>query len=516
MLDASLKEQLKDIFGTLESEYSFAIEIAPDHEDKASLIEMLEGVASCSDKITTNITDGVALQFEIIKNGEPSGIFFKGIPNGHEFTSLLLAILNLDNKGKNLPDTATTNRVKALKGEINIETFVSLTCTNCPDVVQALNAMATLNPAISHTMIDGSIYQEEADARGVKAVPSVFLNGELLHVGRGEFGLLLEKLEEKVDKEEVVISTEDQVYDLIVVGGGPAGSAAAIYSARKGLSVAIIADTIGGQVKETVDIENLISKTKTTGQQLAADLYSHISDYTISIFEHRKVASVEIDGKNKRLITNNGEKFVAPAIIIATGANWRKLNVPGESEYIGRGVAFCPHCDGPFYKDKEIAVIGGGNSGIEGAIDLAGIAKKVTVIEFLEELKADKVLQEKVASLPNVEIILNTQTKEVKGDGGKVVSIELMNRATKDIFELPLDGIFVQIGLSASSQPFAEIVETNRAGEIIIDANCRTNIAGIYAAGDVSTVPYKQIIIAMGEGAKAALTAFDDRIRGVF
>lgn len=514
MLEQSLKTELKNIFSDLQSEYTLYIEVDANHEYRNELVEMLDDVASCSDKIKTEITNGIALKFEIKKDNISTGIIFRAIPNGHEFTSLLLAILNLDGKGKNIPDSSISNRVKALKGDINITTYVSLSCTNCPDVVQALNAMVTLNPNIKHTTVDGALYQDEVDSKGVKAVPSVFLNGELLHVGRSDFGALLSKLEAKVDSEEVVVSTEDQIFDLLVIGGGPAGAAAAIYSARKGLSVAIIADVMGGQVKETVGIENLISTPKTTGQELSSNLMTHIADYPISILEYRCVESMVIDGLNKRITTKRGEVFVAPAVIISTGASWRRLNVPGEVEYIGKGVAFCPHCDGPFYKDKNIAVIGGGNSGIEAAIDLAGIAKKVTVIEFLEQLKADKVLQDKLASLPNVEVILNTQTKEVKGDGSKVTSIELTNRANGEVSDLPLDGIFVQIGLTPNSQPFTELVETTKIGEIVIDSHCRTSISGVYAAGDVSSVPYKQIIIAMGEGAKAALTAFDDRIRG--
>lgn len=514
MLEISLKNQMKSIFSDLKSEYTLYVEVAADHENKTELVEMLEDVASCSDKITAQITEGSALKFEIRKNGASTGIAFRAVPNGHEFTSLLLSILNLDGKGKNLPDDLTSLRVKALKGPIEITTYVSLTCTNCPDVVQALNAMVSLNSEIKHTMVDGAIYQEEADQKQVQAVPSVFLNGELLHVGRADFAELLSKLEANVDAEAVSVSTEDQHFDLLVVGGGPAGSAAAIYSARKGLNVAIIADSIGGQVKETVGIENLISTPKTTGKKLASDILEHISDYPISVLENRRIDGLEVDGINKRLHTNNGENFVAPAVIIATGASWRRLQVPGEAEYIGRGVAFCPHCDGPFYRGKEIAVIGGGNSGIEAAIDLAGIAKKVTVIEFLEQLKADQVLQDKLASLSNVDVILNTQTKEIKGDGSKVTSIELINRASNDVSDLSLDGIFVQIGLIPNAKPFSSLVETTRIGEIVIDSHCRTNVPGVYAAGDVSTVPYKQIIIAMGEGAKAALTAFDDRIRG--
>lgn len=304
-------------------------------------------------------------------------------------------------------------------------------------------------------------------------------------------------------------------YDVVVVGGGPAGSSAAIYSARKGLKVALIAERIGGQVKETVGIENLISVPSTTGQQLARDLLKHLQQYPIDIYEHRKLEKVEIDGKKKILTTSGKEIFSAPAIIVATGASWRHLNIPGETEYLGKGVAFCPHCDGPFYQGKHVAVIGGGNSGIEAAIDLAGICSKVTVFEFLDELKADQILQEKARNLPNIEIFVHTQTTKVIGDQGKVTGIQVKDRKTEAEKIIPLDGIFVQIGLAANSETFQGIVDTNRAGEIAIDAHCRTSVPGIYAAGDVTTVPYKQIIISMGEGAKAALSAFEDRLHGV-
>lgn len=515
MLDSSLKQQLITVFADLKSQYTFDIYVSDAHESRNELIELLNDVAFSSDKLSVKINNGTGLEFLLLKDGEKTGIKFRGIPNGHEFTSLLLAVLNSDGKGKNFPDEYITKRVKSLKGTINLTTYVSLTCTNCPDIVQALNVMAILNPSISHEMVDGAINQEEVEALKLQGVPAVFADGELLHVGRGEFGELLAKLEAKYGIEEAV---EGEVivrnYDVIVVGAGPAGSAAAIYSARKGLKVAALAERVGGQVKETVGIENLISTPKTTGEALANNLRIHMQDYPIDILEHRTVERVEVEGSNK-VVYVGGEKIIAPALIIATGASWRKLNVPGESQYIGKGVAFCPHCDGPFYKDKHVAVVGGGNSGIEAAIDLAGICSKVTVIEFLENLKADNVLQEKAKSLPNVEIIMNTQTTEVVGNGDKVVGVRIKDRATEQERVIDLDGIFVQIGLAANSASFKDAVNTNRFGEIEIDTHCRTNIPGIYAAGDVTTVPYKQIIIAMGEGAKAALSAFEDRIRGI-
>ena len=515
MLDTTLKEQLKTIFEGLEATYTFDIVVSPQHESRQELVEILSDVADCTDKISNRITEGDGLSFTILKNGEKTGIRFRGVPNGHEFTSLLLAIMNLDGKGKNFPDTAICNRVKTLKGPIHLTTYVSLTCTNCPDVIQALNAMTTLNNQISHEMVDGAINQAEVEALNIQGVPSVFADGKLIHVGRGEFGELLNKLEARYGSNEEAVEATEKQYDVIVTGGGPAGAAAAIYSARKGLNVAIVAERIGGQVKETVGIENLISVPETTGSQLADDLRTHIQRYPIDVLEHRRIEKVEIENNQKILSTAKGEKFIAPAVIVATGASWRRLNVPGEAEYIGRGVAFCPHCDGPFYKGKHVAVIGGGNSGIEAAIDLAGICSKVTVLEFLEELKADQVLREKVKSLPNVEVFLHSQSLEVIGNGDKVTGLRVKDRKTEMERVIDLDGIFVQIGLAANSGAFRDVVETNKPGEIVIDTHCRTNVPGIYAAGDVSTVPYKQIIIAMGEGAKAALSAFEDRMRGL-
>lgn len=515
MLDSAMKDQLSGIFAGLTTNYIFDVTVAPEHENRHELLELLNDVASCSDKLSVQVTDGDGLEFSLLKNGEKTGIKFRGVPNGHEFTSLLLAILNSDGKGKNIPDESICNKVKALNGPVKLTTYVSLTCTNCPDVVQALNVMATLNPQITHEMVDGAINQEEVEAMKVQGVPSVFADGKLIHVGRGDFGELLGKLEAQYGVKEENLPVVEKNYDVIIVGGGPAGSAAAIYTARKGLNVAVVADRIGGQVKETVGIENMISVSQTTGQQLALDLMAHMKDYPIDILEHRRIEKVELGDREKLLTTSTGEKLIAPAVIVATGASWRRLNVPGETEYIGLGVAFCPHCDGPFYKGKRVAVVGGGNSGVEAAIDLAGICSKVTLLEFADELKADQVLQDKVRSLPNVEIFMHSQTMEVLGNGEKVTAIRIKDRKTEEVRNIELDGIFVQIGLAANSGPFRDVVDTNRPGEIVIDSHCRTSVPGIYAAGDVSTVPYKQIIISMGEGAKAALTAFEDRMRGI-
>ena len=521
MLDTSILQQVTEIFRNLEADYTLQVSYSSQRGESAQLIEFLNDFATTSShlKVVKEEAEGDALDFSLLKNNQDTGIKFRGIPNGHEFTSLLLAVLNADGKGKNMPDEGIASRIRALKGDIRLQTYVSLTCTNCPDVVQTLNIFALLNPGIRHEMIDGALFQAEVDKLGVQAVPSVYADGKLIHVGRGSLGELLDKLEEKYPSSGETESRENtpihRTFDVLVLGGGPAGSSAAIYSARKGLKVAMVAERIGGQVKETVGIENLISVPYTTGNQLADNLRTHLTHYPIELFENRRIESVSLQCKEKEVRVKGGEVFVAPAVIIATGAGWRRLNVEGEAEYIGRGVAFCPHCDGPFYAGKEVAVVGGGNSGIEAAIDLSAICKKVTVIEFMDELKADKVLQDKANSLPNIEILTSTQTTKVIGNGEKVTALQLKNRQNDEEHTLNLDGVFVQIGLSANSKPFAGDLEMTRIGEIVIDAHCRTNVPGVYAAGDVSSVPYKQIIIAMGEGAKASLSAFEDRVRGV-
>ena len=516
MLDSNILSQVSGIFAALDADFTLAASVSQSREEAAEITEFLRDFASTSPRLSVTFSEatGDTLEFSILKNGEPTGVKFRGIPNGHEFTSLLLAILNADGKGKNLPDEAITRRIKALAGEVKLQTFVSLSCTNCPDIVQALNIMAILNPVVTHEMIDGALFQQEADAMKIQAVPTVYANGKMLHVGRGTLGQLLEKLEQEVGvTADATVEAVTRDYDVVVAGGGPAGASAAIYLARKGLKVAIVAENVGGQVKETVDIENLISVPHTTGAQLANSLRTHINDYPIDIFENRRIAGADLQGKLKTITVIGGETFTSKAVIIATGAGWRKLNVPGEADYIGRGVAFCPHCDGPLYADRHVAVIGGGNSGIEAAIDLAGICRKVTVIEFADTLRADQVLQDKARSLGNVEIFMSTQTTQVIGNGEKVIGIQVKDRLSDQERRIDLDGIFVQIGLTANSAPFADQLSTTPIGEIIIDAHCRTSLPGVYAAGDVSSVPYKQIVISMGEGAKAALTAFDDLIR---
>jgi alkyl hydroperoxide reductase subunit F len=514
MLEQSIKDQVTNVFQGLTNKYTFQVQVADNHPKKSELIGLLEDVASCSNKVETQVNEGESLSFSILKNGEESNVKFRAIPNGHEFTTLLLAVLNMDGIGKNLPDETLTNRIKSITGKVALKSYISLTCTNCPEVVQALNIISFLNPNITHEIIDGAINQEEVDRLNIQAVPSVYANGESLHVGRSSLGELLGKIE-KLAGSKFSASQTTKNYDVVVVGGGPAGVSAAIYSARKGFKVAIIAEKVGGQVTETVAIENMISIPKTTGAQLATNLMAHLNDYPVDILENRMVENVELKNGSKHLTTSLGEKITTPALIIATGASWRKLGVPGEEDHIGTGVAFCTHCDGPFYKDKKVVVVGGGNSGLEAAIDLSSIANDVTVLEFMDTLKGDQVLQDKLADKPNVSIITNAQTMRVEGDGSKVSALQYKNRESGNIKSIDTDGVFVQIGLKANSDVFSNLIDTNRMGEIEIDAHCRTKIPGIYAAGDVSVVPYKQIVIAMGEGAKAALSAFEDSIKGV-
>jgi alkyl hydroperoxide reductase subunit F len=515
MLDSGLQEQVRTIFGGLQSDFVLDATLRHGDDNAVQMKEMLDEVSALSPRIASRTSEGDETALAILKNGVDTGVRFRGTPGGHEFSSFLLAVLNSDGQGKNIPDAATVRRVAALKTPIRLRTYVSLDCTNCPDVVQALNLMTTLNPGIVHETTDGAAFAAEADAMNVRAVPSVFAGNELIHAGKADFGELLATLEKRFGSDAAATaSTEAVAYDVIVVGGGPAGVAAAVYSVRKGLKTAIVADRIGGQVKDTVAIENLISVPQTTGAALADALGKHLGAYPVTVLEHRRVEQIETAGKDKILTLTGGERCKAPALIIATGASYRRMNITGEAEYIGRGVAFCPHCDGPLYRNKRVAVVGGGNSGIEAAIDLAGICAKVTVFEFLDELRADKVLQDKARSLPNVEIFLSSQTTEAIGDGTKLTALRVKDRKTGEERLTELDGIFVQIGLSPNSAPFKDMVALNARGEIETDVHCRTSAQGVYAAGDVTNTPYKQIIIAMGEGAKAALSAFEDRIKG--
>jgi alkyl hydroperoxide reductase subunit F len=517
MLDQDIIEQLKTTFKDIKDDISFVYKHT-SHIDQTELLLMLEEVAATSNELsykTCDINSDVPT-FSIFKNNIPTGITFIGIPGGHEFTSFIVAILNTAGLGKT-PDAQILNKVKNLKGNINLKTYISLTCENCPDVVQALNLMSLVNENFSHEMIDGAYAQEEITKLNIQGVPSIVHDGKLIHSGKITFIDLLAKLEKHFGSEINTLKKEDLdlgQYDVVVVGGGPAGASAAIYSVRKGLKTAILAERMGGQVQDTKGIENLISVVYTEGPELAAKLAEHIASYPIKVLEHRRVSKV-INNKIKKLELESGEFISAKSLIITTGAKWRELNIPGEKEYTGRGVAFCPHCDGPYYKGKKVAVVGGGNSGVEAAIDLAGIVREVILFEFNPELKADKVLVDKLKSLPNVSILTNVRTDEVIGDGTKVVALQYENRASKVIQKIDLDGVFVQIGLLPNSQFIKDVVETTKFGEIIIDPKGRTSVPGIYAAGDVTNIPYKQIIIAMGEGAKVALASFEDQMLAI-
>ncbi len=526
MLDNATKEQLRGIFSELTSSYTLLAQTPASHPQRSAMLELLEDVAATSPKIEVTHVECEEFKLSIAKDGTICNIHFRATPTGHEFSSLVLAILNLDDKGKNLPDEFTTERIRRLNANsdiIELTTYISLSCTNCPEVVQALNAIAIINPTIHHTAVDGAIYKEEVERAAIQSVPTVIVDSEVLHVGRSGIAELLSKLEKRYgsiddsnEEKKLHATPQKGCYDVVVAGAGPAGCAASLYLARKGLRVAIVADRIGGQVNETSTIENIPSIATTSGAKLAADLLSHMEEYpTIEILSNRIIVGAEQEARIKRVLINGGEIVEGEQLIIATGAEWRRLGVEGETEYIGRGVAFCSHCDGPLFKDKSVAVIGGGNSGVEAAIDLAGICKKVYLYEFMESLKADNVLQEKLRSLPNVEIFTNFQTTRILGDGSRVVGLEAKNRANEELTLTNLDGLFIQIGLSANSTVFKDLVSVNRVGEIEVDRNGRTSLSGVYAAGDVTDVSYKQIIISMGEGAKAALAAFDDRIRGL-
>jgi NADH-dependent peroxiredoxin subunit F len=513
MLDASIQSQLATVFADLGADIAFVVSPS-EHEQQTELQELLAAVAATSPRlhVVASGHPSPVPRFTLLRDGSPTGVSFRGVPGGHEFTSLVVAILNTAGKGR-LPDAGIQARIRRLRGPIHLRTFVSLECTNCPDVVQALNQIALLHDDAQHEMWDGALAQTEVARLGIQGVPAVFTGDSLLHVGKADLASLLDQLEERFGS-TASPETPAAVHevDVAVVGGGPAGAAAAIYTARKGLKVAVIASRIGGQVRDTLGIENLVSVPYTEGPKLAADMRSHLLTAGVQVLDDRAVEEL-VDGEVKILRLKGGETVRAAQVIIATGAKWRELGVPGEREHIGRGVAFCPHCDGPFYKGKRVAVVGGGNSGVEAAIDLAGICSAVTLLEFGETLRADAVLQRKLRSLPNVTVITQARSTEVVGDGSRVTALRYEDRATKTIHARELDGVFVQIGLAPNSAMVKDLVELNRAGEIVVDARGRTSRPGIYAAGDVANLPYKQIIIAMGDGAKTALSAFEDRMR---
>ncbi|MEM7217347.1 MAG: alkyl hydroperoxide reductase subunit F [Pseudomonadota bacterium] len=512
MLSQDILTALAGYTENLQSDVTFALQTG-EHAKRAELLEFLDqfcGVSPRLSLIEREAPDGRSpLTFDVEVDGTPSGVRFSGIPSGHEFNSLVLAVLHAGGTEMKL-DAAVQDLVRRIDAPLAFETFVSLSCHNCPDVVQALNQFALLNPAISAEMIDGGLFQELIDARDVQGVPTVFLNGELFASGKVDAAGLLDKLIERFPAlREPQASASLPLQDVTVIGGGPAGVSAAIYAARKGVAVTLIAERMGGQVKDTMSIENLISVNSTTGPELVSALQGHMADYDITIKENLRVDSVELDGEHKSVLLSTGERVDTRTLIVATGARWRELGVPGEKENLGNGVAYCPHCDGPFFKGKDVAVIGGGNSGIEAALDLAGITRHVTVFEFLPELKADQVLIDQARARANIDILTNVATQRIEAEAGKVSGITYADRASDEVATLGLDGVFVQIGLLPNSQCVDGQLELTRHKEIVIDEKCRTSVDGVYACGDVTTVPYKQISVAMGEGAKAALAAFE-------
>jgi alkyl hydroperoxide reductase subunit F len=511
MLDLATAQQLKEVFSNLKSKITLEV-YKSDHPSQPELLELLSDVGESSPQITLSHASSISPipAFQILKNDAPTGIAFRGIPNGHEFTSLVLAILNADGSGR-LPDEAMGQRIQNMKGPVKITTYISLTCEVCPEIVQSMNQIALLGDGIIHEMVDGGMAQEEVKELGVAGVPAVFIGGKLFHSGRASFLELVEKLELHLGQKEQAQGSDYGHFDVAVVGAGPAGVSAAIYSSRKGLKTVLIAEKIGGQVADTKGIENLISVSYTEGAELTARLSEHMKNYPIQILENRRVKAIS-EADHSILLTSS-ESLKASSIIIATGAQWRQLGVPGEKEHIGRGVAYCPHCDGPYFKDKKVAVVGGGNSGVEAAIDLSGICREVVLFEYMDSLKADKVLVDKLRSIPNVVIRTQVKVDSVEGNGHNVTALHYEERSSGKKAAEFLDGIFVQIGLSPNSGFVKDLVEVNQAGEIVVDPKGRTNKKGIYAAGDVSTSPFKQIVIAMGDGAKVALTAFEDRMR---
>lgn len=484
-----------------------------EHSKRAELVSFLSDIAGVSDKLNVEERDTQgqlrsAISFLLEADGQDTGIRFSGIPGGHEFNSLILAILHASGTELKVDDSVKSI-VKAVKDELNFEVFISLSCHNCPEVVQALNQFALLNDNITSEMIDGGLYQNLISERDIQGVPSVYLNGELFANGKVDAASLIDKLIERDPSlKEANTGVQLPLQDVTVIGGGPAGVASAIYSARKGLKVTVVAESFGGQVKDTMGIENLISVPKTTGPELVGNLMEHVNDYDITLKEHVRVENIE-KGNVKTITLSSGEQIRTRSLVVATGARWRELGVPGERENVGNGVAYCPHCDGPFFKGKDVAVIGGGNSGIEAALDLAGIVKSVTVFEFMPTLKADQVLIDQAEKRDNITIIKNAATRQILAENGKVNAIEYQDRSTNEVHTLDLAGVFVQIGLVPNSQFMKDVVEMTPYGEIVVDTKCQTSEAGIFAAGDVTTVPYKQIVISMGEGAKASLAAFE-------
>ncbi len=516
MLDANLKAQLSAYLEKLVHPIELLASL-DDSPASAELAELLAEIATLSPKVSYVRTDDDARRpsFLIRRTGTTVEVRFAGIPMGHEFTSLVLSLLQVgghpSREAQDLLD-----QVAGLDGAYEFETYFSLSCQNCPDVVQALNLAAVLNPRIRHTAIDGALFQAEVSTRKVMAVPTIFLNGELFGQGRMDLAQIVSKLDSGANAKAAAKIARKAPFDVLIVGGGPAGAAAAVYAARKGIRTGIAAERFGGQLMDTMGIENLISTSYTEGPKLAASLEATVKENDVDIMPLQKAVELVPAREPGGLIEvklDNGASLKSRTVILSTGARWRQIGVPGEEEYRNRGVAYCPHCDGPLFKGKRTAVIGGGNSGVEAAIDLAGIVAHVTLIEFDQSLRADAVLQNKLRSLPNVTILTSAQTTEVLGDGEKVTGLAWKNRADGSLHSLELEGIFVQIGLVPNTEWLQGTVTLSKYGEVEVNARGETNIPGLFAAGDCTTVPYKQIVIAMGEGSKAALTAFDYMIR---
>ncbi|MBH3337763.1 alkyl hydroperoxide reductase subunit F [Pseudomonas mendocina] len=516
MLDANLKAQLKAYLEKVTQPFEIVASL-DDGEKSQELLGLLQDIVGLTDKITlkTNGSDARRPSFSLVRPGADIGLTFAGIPMGHEFTSLVLALLQVGGHPSKL-DADTIAQIKSIEGKFEFETYFSLSCQNCPDVVQALNLMAVLNPNIRNVSIDGALFQEEVERRQIMAVPSIYLNGEVFASGRMDVKEILAKIDTGAANRDAEKMTAKEAFDVLVVGGGPAGAAAAIYAARKGIRTAIAAERFGGQVLDTMAIENFISVKETEGPKLVRALEEHVKEYDVDVMNLQRASALvpaSSEGGLHEVQFENGASLKAKTVILSTGARWREMGVPGEQEYKAKGVCFCPHCDGPLFKGKRVAVIGGGNSGVEAAIDLAGLVAHVTLLEFADTLRADAVLQKKLYSLPNVTVIKSAQTTEVTGDGQKVNGLVYKDRTSEELHTVELEGIFVQIGLLPNSDWLKGSVELSRFGEIVVDAKGATNIPGVFAAGDVTTVPYKQIVIAMGEGSKASLSAFDHLIR---
>lgn len=507
MLDANIKAQLEQYLQMLESDILLKVS-AGDDKVSHDMLSLVDQLATMSPRIKVENTELERTpSFSVNRIGEDTGITFAGVPLGHEFTSLVLALLQVSGRAPKV-DQTVIDQIKNVKGEYHFESYISLTCHNCPDVVQALNIMSLLNDGISHTMIDGAAFKDEVESKEIMAVPTVFLNGEEFGSGRMTLEEMLNKMGSGPDAAEFA---DKDPYDVLVVGGGPAGASAAIYAARKGIRTGLVAERFGGQVMDTLGIENFISMTKTEGPKLVASLEEHVKDYNIDVMNLQRAKGLE----KKDLVElelENGAVLKSKTVILSTGARWRNVGVPGEAEFKNKGVAYCPHCDGPLFEGKDVAVIGGGNSGVEAAIDLAGIVKHVTVLEFMPELKADAVLQERLNSLPNVTVVKNAQTKEITGTD-KVNGITYIDRATEEEHHVELAGVFVQIGLVPNTEWLGDSLEKTRMGELVVDKHGATSMPGVFAAGDCTDSAYKQIIISMGSGATASLGAFDYMIR---